>query len=139
MLEILRKTLRARAVFGGFVTASICVGGGLLLALGIGKLFDWTNDGRSRLAFVFGIAGFLLGGFRAGLLHPPAPLANGAAAALVAYGPLGIGQRLLAGKQLHPLSLIFAALLAASFGVFGGLVANNANRTRAKQRLHDSL
>ena len=51
---------------------------------------------------------------------------------MLAYVPLGIAQRAIAGKQLQLLSLVFATLLAASFGVFGGYVANNANRTRGK-------
>ena len=72
----------------------------------------------------------MLGGFRAGLLQPPAPLSNGAAAAVVAYVPLGILQRVLSDTSLRVLNLVFASLLAASFGVFGGFVANNANRRR---------
>jgi hypothetical protein len=125
--------LSARAIVGGWVTAMICVGGGFALALIIRAIFDWTNDGTARLAFVLATAGFLLGGFRAGLLCPPAPLSNGGIAALLAYIPLGLGQRIIAGKSLNPIGLIFASLLAMSFGIFGGFVANNANKLRARR------
>ncbi len=123
-------TIEPRAVAGGFVTALICVAAGLAAALLVREVFDWTRGGTSTLAFVFAASGFLLGGFRAGLLCPRAPLSNGAVAAMLAFVPLGIGQRLIAGKELRPLSLVFGALFAACFGVFGGYVANNANRMR---------
>ena len=97
---------------------------------GLGSLLDWSKGSKTLVASLFAIAGFILGGFRAGLLEPPAPLSNGAAAAVAAYVPLGLLQRLLAGTAVRVLSLVFATLLAASFGVFGGFVANNANRQR---------
>lgn len=125
-----RGTIEPRAVAGGFVTAVICVGAGLAVALLIRAVFDWTNGGTSTLLFVFAASGFLLGGFRAGLLCPPAPLSNGAVASMLAFVPLGVGQRIIAGKDLRPLSLVFGAFFAGSLGVFGGLVANNANRMR---------
>jgi hypothetical protein len=127
-------TIEPRAVLGGFVTAVICVGIGLVSALGVREVFHWTKGGTSTLAFVFAAIGFLLGGFRAGLLCPPAPLSNGAIAAMLAYVPLGIGQRLIAGKDVRFLSVVFFALLAACFGVFGGYVANNANKVRAHKK-----
>ena len=72
----------------------------------------------------------MLGGFRAGLLYPPAPLSNGGIAAMLSYVPLGIVQRVISKKDLYLPSLIFAAFLAMSFGIFGGFVANNTNKTR---------
>lgn len=123
-------TIAPRAVAGGFVTALICVAAGLVAALLVREVFNWTRGGTSTLAFVFAAGGFLLGGFRAGLLYPPAPLSNGAAAAMLAFIPLGIAQRLIAGKGVRPLSIVFGALFAACFGVFGAYVANNANRMR---------
>jgi hypothetical protein len=124
----------ARAVLGGALTALITSGMALVAALAIGGVLDWSKGAKTLVATIGAIAGFVLGGFRAGLLQPPAPLSNGAAAAVVAYVPLGILQRLLAGTGIRVLNLIFASLLAASFGVFGGFVANNANRTRAAGR-----
>ena len=119
-----------RAVFGGALTALITAGMGLIGALAVGGVLDWSRGAKTLIASVFAIAGFVLGGFRAGLLQPPAPLSNGAAAAVVAYVPLGILQRVLSDTSLRVLNLVFASLLAASFGVFGGFVANNANRQR---------
>jgi hypothetical protein len=128
-----RGTIEPRAVLGGFVTATICVGAGLLCALGVREIFHWTRAGTSTLAFVFAAVGFLLGGFRSGLLCPPAPLSNAGVAAMLAYVPLGVGQRLIAGKEIRFLSVVFAMLFAACFGVFGGYVANNANRMRERK------
>ncbi len=119
-----------RAVLGGALTALITAGMGLIGALAVGGVLDWSRGAKTLIASVFAIAGFVLGGFRAGLLQPPAPLSNGAAAAVVAYVPLGILQRVLSDTSLRVLNLVFASLLAASFGVFGGFVANNANRQR---------
>ena len=119
-----------RAILGGALTALITAGMGLIGALAVGGVLDWSKGAKTVIASVFAIAGFVLGGFRAGLLQPPAPLSNGAAAAVVAYVPLGILQRVLSDTSLRVLNLVFASLLAASFGVFGGFVANNANRQR---------
>ena len=119
-----------RAILGGALTALITAGMGLIGALAVGGVLDWSKGAKTVIASIFAIAGFVLGGFRAGLLQPPAPLSNGAAAAVVAYVPLGILQRLLSDTSLRVLNLVFASLLAASFGVFGGFVANNANRQR---------
>ena len=68
---------------------------------------------------------------KVGSLSPRMQNAAFAALALdVAYVPLGILQRVLSDTSLRVLNLVFASLLAASFGVFGGFVANNANRQR---------
>jgi hypothetical protein len=129
-----RGTIEPRAVLGGFVTAVICVCAGFVCALIVRELFDWTKTGTSRLLFVFAAVGFLLGGFRAGLLCPPAPLSNAGVAAMLAYIPVGVGQRLISGKDINFLNVVFASLFAAVFGVFGGYVANNANRVRERTR-----
>ena len=125
-----RQLLSTRAVLGGALTALITAAMGLIGALAIGGLLDWTKGAKTLIATIFAIAGFTLGGFRAGLLQPPAPLSNGAASAVLAYVPLGVVQRLAAGTGIRVLSLAFATFLAASFGVFGAIVANNANRQR---------
>src|SRR5690242_19620306 len=123
-------TVEPRADIGGAVTVLLTVGMGLVAALALGGLLDWRKGTKTLVATVFAIAGFMLGGFRAGLLCPPAPLTNGALAAAIGFIPVGVLQRITAHKGLRPLNLVFAALLAASFGVFGGFVANNANRQR---------
>lgn len=103
---------------------------GLAAAFVLGAVLDVDDGSRNAVATLFAAAGFVLGGFRAGLLCPSAPLANGAGAAIVGYVPLGIVQRLAAEKPIRPIALLFAALLAGCLGVFGGIVANSANRSR---------
>ena len=125
-----RQLLSTKAVVGGALTALITAAMGLIGALAVGGLLDWTKGTKTLIATVFAIAGFTLGGFRAGLLQPPAPLSNGAASAVLSYVPLGVLQRVVAGTSIRVLSLAFATFLAVSFGVFGGIVANNANRQR---------
>ena len=118
-----------RATFGGALTALITAGMGLILAFGLGALFDWNKGAKTLVASLFAAVGFVLGGFRAGLLHPPGPFTNGAAAGAVAYLPLGILQRVISHKSLS-IALVLSAMLAASFGMFGGVVANTSNRYR---------
>lgn len=121
--------LNRKAVFGGALTALIAAGMGLIAALGVGGVLDWSKGAKTFVASLLAVAGFVLGGFRAGLLHPPAPFTNAAAAAALAYLPLGVLQRLISRKPLS-VALVLSAMLAAVFGIFGGLVANTSNRYR---------
>jgi hypothetical protein len=78
------------------------------------------------VAFLLYLAGQALGGWWAGRRQPDAPLSNGALAALVAYAAIGIvasAIRMGRGEGLDPESLILNAFLAASAGIFGGLLA----------------
>lgn len=121
------------AVIGGAVTAVLTAAIGVVVALGLDALLDLTKDGRGAVVSIFAIAGFVLGGFRAGLLAPPAPLANGAAAAAVGYVPMAIVrvvQRLADDRSVPVVGIVFAGLLAACLGVLGGMVSNTANRMR---------
>lgn len=126
----LTSTLDRRAVLGGAATAFIMAAIGVVVALVLGQFLSWDKQSKSLLMTVFLLAGCMLGGFRSGLLYPTAPLSNGAAAAALAYAPLAIIQRVLFGKSINVLSILFATFIAASFGVFGGLVSNQANQTR---------
>jgi putative membrane protein (TIGR04086 family) len=130
----LTSTLDRRAVLGGAATAFIMAAMGVVVALVLGQFLGWDKQSKSLLMTVFLLAGCMLGGFRSGLLYPSAPLSNGAAAAALAYAPLAIIQRVLFGKSINVLSVVFATFIAASFGVFGGLVSNQANQTRRKKR-----
>jgi hypothetical protein len=121
-----------RAVLGGAATTFIMAAMGVAGSLALGQLLSWDKQSKSLLMTVFLLAGCVLGGFRSGLLHPPAPLSNGAAAAALAYAPLAVLQRILFGKSVNILTIAFATFIAASFGVFGGLVSNQANQTRRK-------
>ena len=118
------------AVVSGAISAFLTAAFGLIIALGFRWIFGWERGGVTALATVFVVVGCVLGAFRAGLGAPRAPLSNGAAASVLAGLAISIAQRLLAGKSLSPGNLLFVAMLCACLGVFGGFVANNANRTR---------
>jgi hypothetical protein len=124
--------LDRRAVLGGAATTFITAAMGVVTALALGQILSWDKQSKSLLMTVFLLAGCVLGGFRSGLICPPAPLSNGAAAAALAYAPLAIIQRIIFGKSINILTIIFATFIAASFGVFGGFVSNQANQTRQK-------
>lgn len=130
MLELFERN----AVVSGAVTAFLTSAFGLGVALGFRTIFGWESGGVTALATAFVVVGCVLGAFRAGLGAPRAPLSNGAAASVLAGLAISITQRLLAGKGVALGSLIFVAMLCACLGVFGGFVANNANRTRAYRR-----
>ncbi len=86
-------------------------------------------DSESNLvfvAFLVYLAGQALGGWHAARRQPDAPLSNGAMAALVAYLAIGLVASIIRvgrGETLDPESLILNTFLAASAGIFGGLVA----------------
>ncbi|CAN5190626.1 hypothetical protein BH18ACT4_BH18ACT4_05380 [soil metagenome] len=67
------------------------------------------------------------GGYVAGTLRPDTPLIHGALASLAAYGviqAIGLLLLIVRGDDIPIVVLVFNALLAASVGVLGGLVAN---------------
>jgi hypothetical protein len=105
---------------------------GLVAALGVGELLSWDNGSKALVATIFAIIGFLLGGFRAGLLEPRAPLSNAAASGAIAGPVLAFFQRLLADKPIKFLNLVFVGFLAASIATFGGYVANSSNRRNGR-------
>lgn len=112
------------------MTSLILVAAGLAGALILRALLDWTKATASTVASAAAIAGFVLGGFRAGLLEVRAPLTNGAAAAALSGVISSVGQRLLFGKSVNPLAILVVVILAASCGIFGGFVSNTAARQR---------
>ncbi len=120
------KTVGWKAALGSAVTGWICAAVGVALAVAGGQVFDWQSGTRTIVATVFGILGCLLGGFRAGLLERTAPLSNGAAAGALTAFPLGLIGLLQDPKRVA--GLIFATLLGASIGAFGGMVSNGSSR-----------
>lgn len=77
------------------------------------------------IAFLVYLAGEALGGWQAARREPDAPLSNGAAAAVVAYILIAVVASIIRssrGVSLDPVSLILNAFLAASAGIFGGMV-----------------
>ncbi len=120
-----------KAAGAGATTAFLTSAFGLALAFGVRWLFGWSNGGTAALATMFVVFGCMLGGFRAGLGAPQAPLTNGAAAALIAGVSISLAQRLISGNGVRVIALIFVAFLSASLGIFGAMVANNSRRMRA--------
>jgi putative membrane protein (TIGR04086 family) len=117
-----------RAVGAGVVAA-------LVLALPAGLIgavvvTDESNNG----VFVFFLvimAGMLVGGFVAGSKRPDTPFIHGALAAVIAYAlaqTVTVLVRVLGDSTLRsPVVYVFNALLMASLGVVGGLLAERRN------------
>jgi hypothetical protein len=102
-----------KSAVGGAVTGWICAGVGIGIALTGRLVLDWQSGRRTAAITIFGLLGCMLGGFRAGLLERKAPLSHGAVAGAL---------------TTFPLALIFALLLGASTGTFGGMVSNGSSR-----------
>ena len=110
-----------------------------LVTLIVVELIDATVgiDRRSNWVFLFyGIAlgGLVAGGRTAGRQQPDAPVIHGLAAALAAFAVaagLGTAARLLAGRDADPVALTFNALMAASAGILGGLLAGPSHPSSA--------
>jgi ABC-type transport system involved in multi-copper enzyme maturation permease subunit len=81
--------------------------------------------------FLVIMAGMLIGGFVAGSKRPDSPLTHGALAAVIAYAlaqVVTVLVRILGDSTLRsPVVYVFNALLMASIGCVGGLVAERRN------------
>ncbi len=117
---------------GLFNARAVATGAALALAVAVPTIVASSLagiDSESNLvfvAFLVYLAGQTLGGWLAARRRPDAPLSNGALAALVAYLAIGVvasSIRMGRGESLDPESLILNAFLAASAGIFGGLIA----------------
>ncbi|MFP5317016.1 MAG: hypothetical protein ACLGI2_01835 [Acidimicrobiia bacterium] len=83
------------------------------------------------LFYLVALGGLAAGGRLAARRRPDAPLAHGLLAALAAYAAvagLGIVLRLTVDRGPDPVALAFNALMAASAGILGTLVAERASR-----------
>jgi putative membrane protein (TIGR04086 family) len=121
-------TIDWKAVGAGVVAALVLA---LPAALVGAVVVENENDNRVFVFLLVILAGMLVGGFVAGSKRPDTPLTHGAVAALVAYTLAQIVTvlvHLLRDTTLKsPAVYVFNALLAASFGVVGGLVAERRN------------
>jgi putative membrane protein (TIGR04086 family) len=121
-------TVDWKAIGAGVVAA-------LVLALPAGLIGAVVvNDESNNGVFVFFLvimAGMLVGGFVAGSKRPDSPLTHGAIAAVLAYAlaqTVTVLVRVLGDTKLRsPVVYIFNALLMASLGVVGGLIAERRN------------
>ncbi|MFP5321120.1 MAG: hypothetical protein ACLGIC_04650 [Acidimicrobiia bacterium] len=129
---MLGDLVSAKAVaIGAGVALAVCVPAALLAQV----LDDagTVDDDSSWLLVLFGVIllGMGAGGYVAAVQRLDAPLTNGALAALAAYLIVqGIGAiRLLAsGDDVTWVAIPFFALLSASAGMAGGLVADHRAR-----------
>ena len=83
------------------------------------------------ILFAVVLAAFVVGGYVAAKRAAAEPLTNGAVAALLAYVLVqgyGIVRRLADGDEIRWLGILFAALLAASCGTVGAIVATARRR-----------
>lgn len=83
--------------------------------------------------FAVVLMAFIAGGYVSAKRAEGEPLTNGAVAALLAYllvQGVGIIRRLADGDEIRWLGIVFAALLAASCGTVGAIVAT-ARRNRS--------
>ncbi len=117
---------------GLFNVRAVASGAALALAVAVPTIVVSSLvgiDSESNMvfvAFLIYLAGQALGGWQAARRQPDAPLSNGAMAALAAYVAIGLVASIIRvgrGEGLDPESLILNAFLAASAGIFGGLVA----------------
>ena len=111
----------------------------VVISLPAGVLGQVVVDDRGHspglvLAFLMPVlAGFAAGGYVAARHAPTGPLANSAVAAVAAFAliqGLGVARRLVVGAPLSLPSLVFAAFLAYSSGLLGGLVAQRIGGRR---------
>ena len=72
------------------------------------------------------LAGLVAGGWKAARRRPDAPLLHGVLAVLVAYAlvsGVAVVLRVVTDRGLDPVALAFNALMAASAGILGTLIA----------------
>lgn len=116
--------LRALAA-GTFVTLVVAVPPAVVAQLASDRS-DAVGSNWVLVLFGLVLLGFLAGGFVAARRAPEAPLTHGAAAAFAAYllvQGYGVIRHLVAGDDLRWVGIAFTALLAATCGIVGALVA----------------
>ena len=124
--------LHPRAVaVGSGVALAICVPAALLAQ--VLDESDTVDDNSSWLIVLFGVIliGMGIGGYVAANLRLDAPLTNSAVAALAAYllvQAIGAVRLLAAGDDVTWAAIPFFALLSASAGMAGGLLADRRAR-----------
>ncbi|MBV6508807.1 MAG: hypothetical protein JJLCMIEE_01873 [Acidimicrobiales bacterium] len=130
--SIAPATFDVRAVVPGALTTLV-----LALVAGVVNqvLVDrGTIEEGSPLAFFFFLLIVLagaVGGFVSGRRAPDSPLLHGAVASASAYllvQGIGVIRRLIAGDPLNWLSYLYLAVLMATCGMLGALLANHRNR-----------
>lgn len=96
-------------------------------AVGIPAGSDWVF-----LFYGVALAGLVAGGWRAARRRPDAPLLHGVLAVLVAYAVVSVIAlvvRLATDRDLDPVAFAFNALMAASAGILGTVLAERHTAT----------
>jgi len=89
--------------------------------VGIGHGSDWVF-----VFYAIALAGLVAGGWRAARRRPDAPLLHGVLAVLAAYAIValfGVVLRISTDRDLDPVAFAFNALMAASAGILGTVLA----------------
>lgn len=123
MRNVGRGLIEGRAVAAGLVVALAIAVPTIVISsvLGVG-----TRSNMVFVPFLIYLVGLGIGGWWAARRQPDAPLSNGAVTAIAAYALIAVVAsviRAVSGRPLDAVSLVFNAFLAASAGIFGGLVA----------------
>lgn len=129
--------VEARSVAVGALTTIVLAVPPALLGVVLSD--DGTLEGSSWVPLLFAwiIVAFVAGGFVAARAQAHAPSVHGAAAAFCGYAlvqAVGIVRHLAADEPLAWLSIAFSALLAASTGLVGGLLANRRRVRHSRAR-----
>ncbi|MDY7101342.1 MAG: hypothetical protein S0880_09160 [Actinomycetota bacterium] len=114
---------------GAAVSAVIVVPASL-----IGDSLGADDGDGSAWVFVFlglVVVGFALGGYVAATANPNMPYLHGVAAAVAAFAAvqlIGLCRKVLAGDDVLWFAMCFRALVAMTFGMVGGIVADSVRR-----------
>ena len=90
-------------------------------SIGLGRDSNWVF-----LFYAMALGGLVAGGWKAARKRPDAPLLHGVMAVLVAYAvvsAIALVLRLATDRDLDPVAFAFNALMAASAGILGTLLA----------------
>jgi putative membrane protein (TIGR04086 family) len=128
------KNIVWKSAVGGAVTGWICAGVGIGIALTGRLVLDWPGGRRTAVITIFGLLGCLLGGFRSGLLERRTPLSHGAVAGTLTTLPLALIGLAQSPGTARAVTGLFALLLGASAGTFGGMVSNGSSRGSADRK-----
>lgn len=111
-----------RAVLGGALACLLLTGPAAIALAVVDRADDGEESNWVLAVLLLIVAGFLLGGARAGRSARQAPFLNGATATLVVFVVVqGIAAIVNAidGDGVNLLAMVFNALLAASIGIVG--------------------
>ena len=112
---------RAVAIGAALAATVLAVTIAVAAVIGLDGGSDWVF-----LVYAVALAGLAAGGRLAAARRPDAPLAHGLLAALLAYATfvvVAVAARLVLDRGLDVVALTFNALMAASAGILGTVVA----------------